>query len=266
MLDCNCTHPDTGEQIPDCRCVELQAVTQVETRDWDTGQTALHLAVLRKHLAICRVLIENGARADFRNGEGDTPLHLAVKDNSIGIVELFLAQGISADGQNNEGQTALHIASRYGFLNVTRLLVDHGAALNINDEQGATPVEIVCSCLLLRDCPEDSCRDADDIVKLMTALREEDSEDHERVVQLFFPSISGSRSSQNKDISDQEDKASSLGTFVGVLFSCTFGFFMFFAVSICVMKRRQAHEERMAQLAHVLHQPSSSTSRPLPRF
>ena len=265
ILNCDCSD-SSREPPPGCSCVEVQEVTQSRTADWDEGQTALHLAVLQKDIAICRLLIDNGARADFSNAEGNTPLHLAARDNSVDIVELLLEQGISADDQNNDGQSALHITSRYGFLNITRLLVNYGAALALHDEQGATPVEIVCNCLLLNDCPEGSCRDGDDVVELMTALNEEDEEDQQRVVQMFFPentekSRRQARVAMEEAENDDDDDGASLGTFVGVLFVCAFVFALFYLVGAYVMHRRDDWERKQALLARIVQQAGPSNFR-----
>lgn len=42
------------------------------------GDTALHLAIPTKNVALIRLLLYNQAQADVRNDMGVTPLHLAI--------------------------------------------------------------------------------------------------------------------------------------------------------------------------------------------
>ena len=66
----------------------------------DNGNaTPLHLASYFKRLEIVRVLLDNGASIDMKNGAGKTPLQIAIvgndhaHGNSIGVARLLLAHG-----------------------------------------------------------------------------------------------------------------------------------------------------------------------------
>ncbi len=49
-----------------------------------TQKTALHLAVLNKHQAIVKLLLEDGADVMARDLDGLTPSHLAVSNSFLG--------------------------------------------------------------------------------------------------------------------------------------------------------------------------------------
>jgi len=234
--------------------IELQAITQSDTDAWVEGQTALHLAVLAERLPVCEVLIEAGARPDAGNAVGDTPLHLATRGNLIDIIELILSQDVNVDDQNDAGETALHIASHYGFIQAADLLMRNGATRDINDEQGATSIEILCSCLLDADCPTDSCRDGADIEDMMVVLNEENEVRQQEVVELYFPSTASLTGVEDGEAPDEDDGASSLGTFIGVLFACALVFFVIYLITVIHMRQRSARQ----QLAQRLNQPGPS--------
>lgn len=238
--------------------VELQAVTQSNTDAWDEGETALHLAVIEQRLRVCIVLINAGASPSASNHLGNTPLHLATRSNAVDIVQLILDQRVNVDAQNDEGQTALHIASYFGFIEVADLLVQNGATIGLHDHQGATAVEILCSCLLEESCPEDSCRNSTDIEDLMVVLNEEDEVRQQEVVELYYPNAVVLSDNEAEALSDDDDDASSLGTFIGVLFAFAFVFAVIYGIIIIRMRRRNA--ERL--LAEQLNQPGPSAAGP----
>jgi ankyrin repeat protein len=127
----------------------------------ETGDTALHRAARRRHLAIVRLLLDAGADPDAIRGDGYRPIHAASIFNLTAgglhpeareIAELLLARGarytmflaalmgdaafvrdaLARDrGAANDEDTCRHrpisAAARRGDLEMVRLLLDHGA-------------------------------------------------------------------------------------------------------------------------------------------
>ena len=71
----------------------------IESRDYD-GRTALHLACAECHIAVVRLLLENGADANAQDCFGGTPLEDAVRSSSVSrpneqdaVISLLLGYG-----------------------------------------------------------------------------------------------------------------------------------------------------------------------------
>merc|ERR1719334_173757 len=75
------------------------------------GQTALHIAVQKKHYQMMDILLTNGANPNARNiQDGDTPLHVAVKSKSIKAIALLSKYGANPLVANNDHADALTLA------------------------------------------------------------------------------------------------------------------------------------------------------------
>ncbi|KAJ6539478.1 ankyrin repeat-containing domain protein [Mycena capillaripes] len=100
--------------------------------DWSNvhGKTALHIAALKGHEELVRMLIDFGADVDLSDNKGNTPLHYAsswghipvrresllplyVSDLIHQIVQLLIERGCQYAARNNEGFTASDYA--YSF-------------------------------------------------------------------------------------------------------------------------------------------------------
>ena len=82
----------------------------VNTRDGDTGATALHMAAFGGHLAVVRYLLGQGAYVLARANTGATALHMAAFGGHLAVVEFLVGSGSSVDARDNNGVTALHYA------------------------------------------------------------------------------------------------------------------------------------------------------------
>jgi ankyrin repeat protein len=56
-------------------------------------------------------LLQKGADAQPRNGEGNTPLHLAAQRSDVEFVRLLLEAGADRLVKNHKGQLPVHLAS-----------------------------------------------------------------------------------------------------------------------------------------------------------
>ncbi|KAJ7068404.1 ankyrin repeat-containing domain protein, partial [Mycena amicta] len=83
--------------------------------DWSNvhGKTALHIASLKGHEELVRMLCDFGADVDLSDNKGNTSLHYASSWGHIPIVQLLIERGCVYTAKNNEGFTALDYA--YSF-------------------------------------------------------------------------------------------------------------------------------------------------------
>jgi ankyrin repeat protein len=154
---------------------DLNAVHAELTRDPslaaaanDTGDTALHHAALRRHLAIAETLLQAGADPDAVRGDGYRPIHLALMKNFVvggpapegrAIADLLLARGArwtmflaalvgdeefirralardrsAANEEDTNHHRPISAAARRGDFELVRLLLEHGANPSLPEE------------------------------------------------------------------------------------------------------------------------------------
>ncbi|KAJ6031165.1 hypothetical protein N7540_001897 [Penicillium herquei] len=103
--------------------------------------TALHYAVINRHIKVALLLLENNARVNVRDGKlGWTPLHCAAGVGNEELVEILLEAGAEVNSQDHEvGWTPLHLAAMCGHNNLMRLLMVNGADFDGEDKYGWTP-------------------------------------------------------------------------------------------------------------------------------
>lgn len=111
--------------------------------DW----TALHIAANEGHLQVCEILIFEGEMTNLeaRTTMKRTPLHLASIRGHANVVKLLLAEEIDIDAQDNENNTALHHASLHGHVKVAKKLLKKGASISIQNQLGKTPPDLSSS-------------------------------------------------------------------------------------------------------------------------
>ncbi|KAJ7684043.1 ankyrin repeat-containing domain protein [Mycena rosella] len=83
--------------------------------DWSNvhGRTALHIAALKGHEELVRMLCDLGADVDLSDNKGNTPLHYASSWGHIPVVQLLIERGCQYTAKNNEGFSASDYA--YSF-------------------------------------------------------------------------------------------------------------------------------------------------------
>jgi len=107
--------------------VNEPGATLVNTKDRDTGRTALHFVAEANRVDWVGYLLGRGAKPDFRDKEGNTPLMLAVLRRAYDSVDVLLRVGARVDDPNNGGETPLINAVHAGDLRLVRLLLSKGA-------------------------------------------------------------------------------------------------------------------------------------------
>ncbi|XP_014829350.1 PREDICTED: protein TANC2-like isoform X1 [Poecilia mexicana] len=108
------------------------------------GETALTAAAGHGKLAVCRLLLDQGAAAEQGNRHGITPLFSAVRQGHTQVVELLLNYGVEVNNVDQQGRTALMTAASEGHITSAQILLDHGASLNQIDREGLTALSWAC--------------------------------------------------------------------------------------------------------------------------
>ncbi|CCD24568.1 Nas6p NDAI_0D02540 [Naumovozyma dairenensis CBS 421] len=108
------------------------------------GTTPIHLAVSKKHLQICKFLLENGASVRIKDKQGQLPLHRAASIGSMGLVEMLCKEGRSpVNVKDKQGWTPLFHALAEGHGDVAVLLVNtFNADYDLEDNNGIKAVDV----------------------------------------------------------------------------------------------------------------------------
>lgn len=104
----------------------------VNTRDYSTGETALHIVVERRDNTWLAFLLQKGANPNLSDKEGTTPLILATQLRFVDGVRTLLApqkgrEKTKVDETNKQGETALILAVHIRDTELVRLLLSNGA-------------------------------------------------------------------------------------------------------------------------------------------
>ncbi|KAF3692142.1 B-cell lymphoma 3 protein [Channa argus] len=127
----------------ECLSVVLSSSpTCLEIKNFD-GFTPLHLAVLRGHKDLARMLLDGGAdinAMDIKSGQ--TPLMHAVESNNPDMVHFLIENGCDVNSQSYSGNTSLHSACGRGQVDTVRLLLKSGADSSLKNYHNDTPVMV----------------------------------------------------------------------------------------------------------------------------
>lgn len=116
--------------------------TCLEIRNYE-GLSPLHLAVLRGHRGLARMLLDAGAdinAMDIKSGQ--SPLMHAVESNNADMVHFLIESGCDVNSQSYSGNTALHSACGRGQVDTVRLLLKSGADSSLKNYHNDTPVMV----------------------------------------------------------------------------------------------------------------------------
>jgi len=130
-----CEHGMTSSVV---RMLAMRSI-DVEARGGDYGQTCLITAAIFGHLAICRLLIDEGAQVEAKDGGGCTPLHRAAMRGYVEIVRLLCDRGADVEARDNDRWRPLHIAAINGHNSVVKELIEErNAEINARNNYGET--------------------------------------------------------------------------------------------------------------------------------
>lgn len=108
----------------------------VNTRDYTSGESALHIVTKRRDLTWMQFLIAKGANVNLRDAQGATPLVTAASLGFVEGVELLVKYGARTDESNNTGETPLMTAVHNRNIPMMRVLLKAGADPDRADNSG----------------------------------------------------------------------------------------------------------------------------------
>lgn len=125
----------------------------------DFGNTPLHIAVKKGHVAATEELLKYKADMDAVNRLGNRPLHeawffwkthalrtkeerLAQEATTCDLLLKLLSYGACPDSQDQSGQTALHIASRLGPTKAVTIILSFQANTQLKTQAGLTALDV----------------------------------------------------------------------------------------------------------------------------
>jgi ankyrin repeat protein len=93
----------------------------------------MNLACTKGRTEIVKLLIQNKIPICL---DGDIPIHCAARNGHVAIVKMLLENGYSANATNGLLQTPLQLAVNYRHSQVIKLLLDNGADKYLTDRYG----------------------------------------------------------------------------------------------------------------------------------
>jgi ankyrin repeat protein len=91
---------------------------------------------------IAEILIENGAKINFKGKDGASAVTIASEHGNTGVARVLLAKGGDVNIRNDHGNTALMYGAEYGHTEIVRLLLAAGADVTLKDVDGETALMI----------------------------------------------------------------------------------------------------------------------------
>ena len=107
--------------------------TVVDTQDYATGETALHIVVKRGDMAYLAYLLAAGADPNLKDKGGNTPMMVAVNANEISAIDPLVSHGANINLANNRGETPLIRAVQTRNIPMVRELIKDGANADQTD-------------------------------------------------------------------------------------------------------------------------------------
>lgn len=99
----------------------------VNTRDFSSRETALHIVAKRGDVLYTRFLLQKGGNPNLRDVRGSTPLLVAVSNGHADLVSVFVAAKANVNQGNDSGETPLIKAVQRRDLVMVRELIAAGA-------------------------------------------------------------------------------------------------------------------------------------------
>lgn len=108
------------------------------------GWTPLHLACFFGGYEAVEMLLERGADANARSGNGlsNMPIHAAAAGNRTAIVRLLLEKGANPNVQQRGGWTPIQLSADHCDVVMTELLLQYGADPHIAKDDGKTAFSV----------------------------------------------------------------------------------------------------------------------------
>ncbi|KAG1661213.1 Transient receptor potential cation channel subfamily A member 1 [Nymphon striatum] len=108
----------------------------------EDSNTALHLAALKGHFRVIKLLLNHGADIEALNCELWTALDCAAANGHLKSVRILLDEDAPIDPIDRNKTTPLHLAAKEGYANVVKILLDHNADVSRRDARGMNCLDI----------------------------------------------------------------------------------------------------------------------------
>ncbi|RVT92600.1 ankyrin repeat domain-containing protein [Sphingomonas crocodyli] len=99
----------------------------INTRDYSTGESALHITVKRRDMTWTTFMLAKGANPNVKDQQGETPLMAATRVGFIEGANLLIERGAQVDLANGNGETPLIVATQARNVPMVRILLTAGA-------------------------------------------------------------------------------------------------------------------------------------------
>ncbi|KAI4148862.1 MAG: hypothetical protein LQ340_004910 [Diploschistes diacapsis] len=122
--------------------------TRDSTTPWpwsEHGAAAIHIATMKGHYDVVRILLHHGARADEPFRGFRRPLHEAVRRGDSSLTVLLLDNGAAVDARDESGYQPLHVACMEEQVTCAKLLLFAGAPVNVVGNDFLTPLHLVAT-------------------------------------------------------------------------------------------------------------------------
>ncbi len=123
----------TADGAKATKALEGSGSTLINTRDYNSGETALSITIKRRDRNWSSFMLSRGANPNIRDAKGNAPLHAAALLGYVEGAELLLGNKAQVNLANNAGETALIIAVQQRNVQMVRLLLSNGADPKIAD-------------------------------------------------------------------------------------------------------------------------------------
>ena len=121
----------------------LQKGANVNTRNYDDGETALYIATVMKDSIMVTFLLDENARTDIPiRSTGETPLMAAVRLKAKKIIRMLISQKADVNIGDRNGETALYKAVRENDRESVKALLKANADWSSADNTGRTPLDL----------------------------------------------------------------------------------------------------------------------------
>ncbi len=122
-----------GDNNAILKALEQPGVTLVNTKDRNTGETALMITVARRDVTYTSYLLSRDARPELTDNDGRSALMIAVEKRFPEGVSMLLSKKANPNQANNSGETPLIRAVQMRDLDTVRMLMSAGGDPNKRD-------------------------------------------------------------------------------------------------------------------------------------
>jgi ankyrin repeat protein len=109
------------------------------------GQTPLHRAADKGHLAVAKLLVAHQANVNAKAKDGATPLHQVALNGDAGFAKLLLSNRADIGARTQKGHAPLHWAAVMGQIDIVNELLNQGADANVMGTELDVPMHFAAS-------------------------------------------------------------------------------------------------------------------------